>query len=52
VQPEALFVVRLLYLVAEDATIEDTLYYLEKSMISGELNVETFLKVIVTSITA
>jgi len=35
---------QLLYLVAEDATIEDTLYYLEKQLMNGELNLETFLK--------
>jgi len=35
---------QLLYLVAEDATIEDTLYYLEKNLMSGELTLETFLK--------
>jgi len=35
---------QLLYLVAEDATIEDSLYYLEKNMISGDLNIDTFLK--------
>eukprot|EP01114_Cavostelium_apophysatum_P008047 TRINITY_DN2030_c0_g1_i2.p1 TRINITY_DN2030_c0_g1~~TRINITY_DN2030_c0_g1_i2.p1 ORF type:complete len:411 (+),score=87.84 TRINITY_DN2030_c0_g1_i2:124-1356(+) len=35
---------QLLYLVAEDATIEDTLYYLEKNLMSGELNLDVFLK--------
>lgn len=35
---------QLLYLVAEDATIEDTLYYLEKNLMNGELNLESFLK--------
>lgn len=35
---------QLLYLVAEDATMEDTLYYLEKNLMSGELNLDVFLK--------
>lgn len=36
---------RLLYLVAEDATIEDTLYILEKALGRGEIDTEVFLKV-------
>jgi len=35
---------QLLYLVAEEASVEDTLYYLERKMISGGLEVDTFLK--------
>jgi len=35
---------QLLYLVGEEASIEDTMYYLEKKIISGHLDVETFLK--------
>jgi len=35
---------QLLYLVAEEASIEDTLYFLEKKMISGSLDVDTFLR--------
>jgi hypothetical protein len=36
---------RLLYLVAEEASIEDTLYYLEKKILSGALDIDTFVKV-------
>jgi len=35
---------QLLSLVAEDATIEDTIYYLEKSLGRGDVSVEEFLK--------
>jgi len=35
---------QLLYLVAEEASVEDTLYYLEKKVISGTLDTDTFLK--------
>jgi len=35
---------QLLYLVAEDATIEDTLYYLEKALVNGDLNPEAWIK--------
>jgi len=35
---------QLLFLVAEDATIEDALYYLEKKLNSGSLDVDTYLK--------
>jgi len=35
---------QLLWLVAEDATIEDTLYYLEKKMNNRELPLDAFLK--------
>jgi ESCRT-I complex subunit TSG101 len=37
-------IIRLLTLVAEDATIEDTLYFLEKSLGIEGVNLEAFLK--------
>jgi ESCRT-I complex subunit TSG101 len=37
---------QLLYLVAEDATIEDTLYYLDKALNSGLLELDAYLKTI------
>jgi len=43
-EPKDPYSKQLLYLVAEDATIEDCLYYLEKNLMNGELNVEIFLK--------
>lgn len=39
---------QLLYLVAEDATIEDTLYYLEKKLIKGDLKLDAYLKTVRT----
>jgi len=35
---------QLLYLVAEDATIEDSLYYLEKALVNGDLSCEAWIK--------
>lgn len=43
-EPKDPYSKQLLYLVAEDATMEDTLYYLEKNLMSGELSLEVFLK--------
>jgi len=43
-EPKDLLSKQLLYLVAEDATIEDALYYLEKKMVNRELPVDVFLK--------
>jgi len=37
---------QLLVQVAEDATIEDTLYYMDKKLNSGAVTIETYLKVI------
>jgi len=37
---------QLLYLVAEDATIEDTLYYLEKALGNRALELDVFLKAV------
>jgi hypothetical protein len=37
---------QLLTLVAADATIEDTLYYLEKALGKSNINTDAFLKVI------
>jgi ESCRT-I complex subunit TSG101 len=36
---------QLLHLVAEDAAIEDTLYYYEKALVAGTLPTDTFVKV-------
>lgn len=47
-EPKEVLTKQLLYLVAEEATIEDTLYYLEKKMIAGGLDVDTFLKAVRT----
>jgi len=45
-EPKDVLSKQLLYLVAEEATVEDSLYYLEKKMIAGGLDVETFLKTV------
>lgn len=39
---------QLLYLVAEDATTEDTLYYLDKALGLGRLDLESYLKLVRT----
>jgi len=47
-EPRDVLSKQLLYLVAEEASMEDTLYYLEKKMNSGSLDVDSFLKIVRT----
>jgi ESCRT-I complex subunit TSG101 len=42
--PKDLLSKQLLYLVADDATIEDTLYYLDKALNTGRIGLDTYLK--------
>jgi len=43
-EPKDILSKQLLSLVAEDATIEDTLYYLEKALGRGKIDPDIFLK--------
>jgi ESCRT-I complex subunit TSG101 len=45
-EPRDILSKQLLLLVAEDATIEDTLYYLEKKLNNGQIDLDIFLKTV------